>query len=204
MGQPAGGIYDSRLDPVICKALQHPRSLDDMIKCTKFSRSEIRLLYRGFKQECPSGSVSEERLREIYLQFFPQGSPIKYAHYLFTIMDRNHKGTFTFDDYILTLSVLCRGTIEDKLKWIFRFYDISGDGQLSRESFADVIRSLYDLIGPTVQPRVQENEIQKHIDEILEHVDPLQVNQVTVEDFIEYCKDRPPLIESIQSLSSSF
>ncbi|CAF0825372.1 unnamed protein product [Didymodactylos carnosus] len=157
MGQPAGGIYDSRLDPVICKALQHPRSLDDMIKCTKFSRSEIRLLYRGFKQ-----------------------------------------------DYILTLSVLCRGTIEDKLKWIFRFYDISGDGQLSRESFADVIRSLYDLIGPTVQPRVQENEIQKHIDEILEHVDPLQVNQVTVEDFIEYCKDRPPLIESIQSLSSSF
>lgn len=25
-------------------------------------------------KECPGGNVSEERLREIYLQFFPQGS----------------------------------------------------------------------------------------------------------------------------------
>ncbi|CAF1577624.1 unnamed protein product, partial [Rotaria sordida] len=72
------------------------------------------------KKECPGGNVSEERLREIYLQFFPQGNPIKYSHFLFTIMDRNHKGTFTFDDYIITLSVLCRGTIDEKLRWIFR------------------------------------------------------------------------------------
>ncbi|CAF1424711.1 unnamed protein product, partial [Didymodactylos carnosus] len=107
-------------------------------------------------------------------------------------------------DYILTLSVLCRGTVDDKLRWIFRFYDITGDGQLSRESFADIIRSLYDLIGPTVQPRVQESDIQKHIDEIFEHVDPLQVEQITAEDFIEYCKRRPQLIDSIQSLSSTF
>jgi len=191
-------------DNITCKTLQHPRSLDEMMKCTRFNKSEIRLLYRGFKQECPSGNVSEERLREIYLQFFPQGSPIKYTHYLFSMIDRNHKGTFTFDDYILTLSVLCRGTIEEKLRWIFRFYDIAGEGQLSRENFGEVIKSLYELIGPSVQPRVQEGEIQRHIDEIFERIDPLQVDQINVEDFIEYCKTRPLLIESIQSLSSSF
>lgn len=67
-----------------------------------------------FLQECPGGNVSEERLRNIYLQFFPQGSKKhrlsrprrltyicldanKYTHYLFSIMDRNHKGAFTFD-----------------------------------------------------------------------------------------------------------
>lgn len=36
-------------------------------------------------------------------------------------------------DYILTLSVLCRGTLEEKLRWIFRLYDINGEGQLTRE-----------------------------------------------------------------------
>jgi len=73
--------------------------------------------YSIFEKECPGGNVSEERLREIYLQFFPQGSKrvknkrlfafillifssidsIRYSHYLFSIIDRNHKGTFTFD-----------------------------------------------------------------------------------------------------------
>jgi Ca2+-binding EF-hand superfamily protein len=40
---------------------------------------------------------------------------------------------FIFQDYILTLSVLCRGTIDEKLRWIFRFYDINGEGRLTRE-----------------------------------------------------------------------
>jgi len=69
---------------------QHPRSIEDIVKCTRFSKAEIRLLYRSFKQvimiqvkrrtlfllikECPSGNINEERLRGIYLQFFPQGS----------------------------------------------------------------------------------------------------------------------------------
>lgn len=81
---------DTRLDAILSKNLQHRRSLDEITKCTRFSKSEVRLLYRSFKQvclifvgdkiaridlkECPGGNVSEERLREIYLQFFPQGS----------------------------------------------------------------------------------------------------------------------------------
>ena len=60
--------------------------------------------------------MSEERLRAVYIQFFPQGSEWllndaakcpsssssllganKYTHYLFSTIDRNHRGTFTFD-----------------------------------------------------------------------------------------------------------
>jgi len=63
-------VPDTRLDAILSKNLQHPRSIEEIMKCTRFSKSEIRLLYRSFKQECPGGNVSEERLREIYLQFF--------------------------------------------------------------------------------------------------------------------------------------
>ncbi|CAF4857774.1 unnamed protein product [Rotaria socialis] len=65
---------ESRLDALLAKNVQHPRSLEEIMKCTRFSKAEIRLLYRSFKEECPGGNVTEERLREIYLQFFPQGS----------------------------------------------------------------------------------------------------------------------------------
>jgi hypothetical protein len=32
------------------KGSPQPRSIEDIMKCTRFSKSEIRLLYRGFKQ----------------------------------------------------------------------------------------------------------------------------------------------------------
>ncbi|UJR31684.1 hypothetical protein I4U23_019165 [Adineta vaga] len=194
-------VPDARIDATLSKNLQHPRSLEEIVKCTRFSKSEVRLLYRSFKQDCPGGNVSEERLREIYLQLFPQGNSLKYTHLLFSIIDRNHKGTFTFDDYILTLSVLCRGTIDEKLRWIFRLYDFNGDGQLTRENITEVIFAFYDLLGTSVQPRVEEQDVQEHIDKIFERIDPMQTEEITLEDFIDYCKQRPQLIESIQTLS---
>ncbi|CAF1076133.1 unnamed protein product [Adineta ricciae] len=194
-------VPDNRLDGGQSKNLQHPRSLDEIVKCTRFSKSEVRLLYRGFKQECPSGNVSEERLREIYVQIFPQGNALRYTHLLFSVLDRNHKGTFTFDDYILTLSVLCRGTIDEKLRWIFRLYDINGEGSITRDSVAEVILSFYDLLGRSVQPRVEEEDVQEHVDRIFESILSTSTEEIALEDFIEYCKHKPQLIESIQTLS---
>ena len=111
------------------------------------------------------------------------------------IDERKKKSNRRFKDYILTLSILCRGTIDEKLRWIFRLYDQNGEGQLTREvitstfsaflsnfsfffsysiqNVRDIIVSLYDLLGPSVQPRVDESEIQQHVDEIF------QVNLIT-------------------------
>jgi hypothetical protein len=41
---------DAQFDAVLSRNSQHPRSIEDIMKCTHFSKSEIRLLYRSFKQ----------------------------------------------------------------------------------------------------------------------------------------------------------
>ena len=50
-----------------------PGSLDALCQCTKFTRKEIRAIYNGFKQDCPSGTVSKERFKDLYSGFFPLG-----------------------------------------------------------------------------------------------------------------------------------
>ncbi len=40
---------------------------------------------------------------------------------------------FFIQDYIQTLSILVRGSIKEKLQWIFRFYDIYDDGKLTKQ-----------------------------------------------------------------------
>jgi len=46
----------------------------ELIRTTNFSKQEIQCMYRGFKQECPSGTVNEDTFKEIYEKFFPYGS----------------------------------------------------------------------------------------------------------------------------------
>ena len=54
-----------------------PESLDTLVQMTNFSKQELQLMYRGFKQHCPSGMVSEETFKEIFANFFPQGGELK-------------------------------------------------------------------------------------------------------------------------------
>ncbi|CAL8376471.1 unnamed protein product, partial [Gadus morhua 'NCC'] len=55
-------------------AVRHrPEGLEQLEAQTRFSRKELQILYRGFKNECPSGVVNEDTFKDIYSQFFPQG-----------------------------------------------------------------------------------------------------------------------------------
>lgn len=52
--------------------LRGKRELENLTKSTNFSRSELKLLYWGWKCSCPSGTLNEVTFKEIYAQFFPQ------------------------------------------------------------------------------------------------------------------------------------
>lgn len=50
-----------------------PEELTTLAAKTRFTRKEIQMIYRGFKQECPTGYVDEDAFKHIFSQFFPQG-----------------------------------------------------------------------------------------------------------------------------------
>ncbi|XP_031811594.1 Kv channel-interacting protein 2 isoform X3 [Sarcophilus harrisii] len=110
-----------------------PEGLDQLQEQTKFTRKELQVLYRGFKNECPSGIVNEENFKQIYSQFFPQGDSSTYATFLFNAFDTNHDGSVSFEDFVAGLSVILRGTIDDRLNWAFNLYDLNKDGFITKE-----------------------------------------------------------------------
>ena len=118
-----------------------------MAKETKFSVSEVKFLYRAFKQECPTGISSEETFKGIYNKIFPLGDSGKYAHLVFIAIDRNKTGGITFGDFMEFLSLLTRGSTLDRILWSFEFYDVNRDGVISRDEMMKVSisckRSMY-------------------------------------------------------------
>jgi len=126
--------------------------LEDLIKTTKFSKQEIRTMYRGFKQECPGGAVNEDTFKEIYEKFFPYGNATCYAHHVFKAFDVNSSGSISFRDMLISLSTLLHGTQYEKLKWTFRVYDLNGDGVITKAELGNVVVGIYELMGINLLP----------------------------------------------------
>ncbi|GCC40940.1 hypothetical protein chiPu_0024779 [Chiloscyllium punctatum] len=56
-----------------------------------------------------------------------------YAHFLFNAFDSDRHGAIRFEDFVVGLSVLLRGSIHEKLNWAFNLYDINKDGYITKE-----------------------------------------------------------------------
>uniref|UniRef100_A0A7D9N0N8 Kv channel-interacting protein 2 n=1 Tax=Xenopus tropicalis TaxID=8364 RepID=A0A7D9N0N8_XENTR len=182
--QPAVVEDDFELSTVC----HRPEGLEQLQEQTKFTKKELQVLYRGFKNECPSGIVNEENFKQIYSQFFPQGDSSMYAHFLFNAFDTDHSGSVSFEDFVAGLSVILRGTIDDKLNWAFNLYDLNKDGCITKEEMLDIMKSIYDMMGKYTYPNMREEAPREHVENFFQKMDRNKDGVVTIEEFIESCQ----------------
>ncbi|XP_078256791.1 Kv channel-interacting protein 4 isoform X1 [Rhinoraja longicauda] len=192
-------LKDSVEDELEMATVCHrPEGLEQLEAQTKFTKKELQILYRGFKNECPSGIVNEETFKEIYAQFFPQGDASTYAHFLFNAFDTDHNGSVSFEDFVLGLSGLLRGTIQDKLKWAFNLYDINKDGFVTKEEMLDIMKSIYDMMGKYTYPVLREETPRQHVEIFFQKMDKNKDGVVTIDEFIDTCQKDENIMKSMQ------
>ncbi|NXJ86723.1 CSEN protein, partial [Trogon melanurus] len=165
-----------------------PEGLEQLLARTKFTKKELQSLYRGFKNECPSGLVDEETFKLIYSQFFPQGDASAYAHFLFDAFDADRNGALCFQDFAVGLSVLLRGSVQQKLKWAFDLYDINKDGCISKEEMLEIVTSIYDMMGRCTHPPPRAGVPAQHVELFFQKMDRNGDGVVTFEEFLETCQ----------------
>lgn len=54
---------------------------------------------------------------------------------------------FILQDFVTGLSILSRGSMDEKLRWTFSLYDINGDGCITRDEMTDIVTAVYELLG---------------------------------------------------------
>ncbi|TNN71776.1 Kv channel-interacting protein 2 [Liparis tanakae] len=185
---------------IVC---HRPESMDKLQEQTKFTKKELQVLYRGFKNECPCGVVNEENFKIIYSQFFPQGDSSMYAHFLFEAFDTDKNGSIGFEDFVFGLSIILRGTINDRLNWAFNLYDLNKDGCITKEEMFDIMKSIYDMMGKYTYPTMQDDIPREHVESFFQKMDRNKDGVVTIEEFIESCKKKDLLIVTPLALRGS-
>uniref|UniRef100_A0A452U768 Potassium voltage-gated channel interacting protein 3 n=1 Tax=Ursus maritimus TaxID=29073 RepID=A0A452U768_URSMA len=193
---PTGLSSDSELE--LSTVRHQPEGLDQLQAQTKFTKKELQSLYRGFKNECPTGLVDEDTFKLIYSQFFPQGDATTYAHFLFNAFDADGNGAIRFEDFVVGLSILLRGTVHEKLKWAFNLYDINKDGYITKEEMLAIMKSIYDMMGRHTYPILREDAPLEHVERFFQKMDRNQDGVVTIDEFLETCQKDENIMSSMQ------
>lgn len=184
-----------------------PTTISGLCDATGFTPAEVKRLYWSFKSECPSGLVNQETFHIIYSKFFPVGANLScYPNYVFSALDHRNSGVINFEDFAIGLSILLKGSIEDKLKWIFSVYDVNKDGVLSKTELKDLTTSIYDLMGnPTGEKHkseASEQMICARAELSFQRMDVDEDGVVSFQDFLDFCKNDSRVSQSIESLKS--
>ena len=62
------------------------------------------------------------------------------------------------------LSILSRGTIDEKLRWIFNLYDLNRDGKVTKDEMLLIVKSIYELMGKCTEPVIDDNAPREHVE----------------------------------------
>ena len=114
-----------------------------------------------------------------------------------------NNGQITFSDYVVALSRLCRGTMQDKIQWIFTLYDINKDGKISYEEVLQISIAIYALLGFQVYPVHNGKTYESHAKKVFKKLDSKQTGFVTFEQFKDVCLQDETILRSMERLDAS-
>ncbi|EQC30597.1 hypothetical protein SDRG_11652 [Saprolegnia diclina VS20] len=121
---------------------------------THFDRSQLEQLQLEFqfilrttnhaKLPTLAGGINKEVLRPILSRVIPEWGP-KSLDQLFEVLQPDARGHVDFQRLMLALSVLCKGTLEEKLQLCFDLYDGEKVGHLDVEQMILMAGSLCEI-----------------------------------------------------------
>jgi Ca2+-binding EF-hand superfamily protein len=197
LSKSKGENDDHDLDDLEMQVVRYkPEGLDALCRNTKFSRKELQVMYRGFKQECPTGIVNEETFKDIYAQFFPQDSSA-YAHYVFNTFDQDRNGSISFEEFVMGLSILARGSLHEKLQWAFNLYDINGDGIITKDEMLDIVVAIYDMMGRFADPVIDDHTAKDHVEKVFQRMDTNRDGVISIDEFMDSCHKDDSISKSL-------
>ena len=79
--------------------------------------------------------------------------------HIYDLFDVDKNGEISFGEWIVVLSVLTRGSLQDKLDWIFQLLDVDGDGHITRTELTFIISYLEKLYPSLGDPAFFVDEI---------------------------------------------
>ena len=151
------------------------------------------------------------------MQYFPLNGLL--GERLFAQFDKKQNGLIDFNEFICGLATVCRGSIDDKIHFIFDMYDVSHDKTVSKQELTtllnhvpkDVLHNFTNLYDPdnTALLSLTHDEDYEKIDNYTNHdvverafleCDLNHEGRLTYEEFKMWVQRNPSMMEYLENI----
>ena len=172
---------------------------------TEFTDNELKewyQWYRGILLDMPNGRMDVEEFKKIYNRMFPSGVDDKYAEHVFRSFDKNKDGQIDFREFVISISITSRGTLEQKLQWAFKVYDIDEDGYITRKEMLEIVKAIFKMsrhnsLSNSLSVSEDVATPEERVDDIIKQLDANMDGKLSEKEFIDGSKNNPDIVSKL-------
>eukprot|EP00007_Cunea_sp_BSH-02190019_P007547 CAMPEP_0174234814 /NCGR_PEP_ID=MMETSP0417-20130205/4453_1 /TAXON_ID=242541 /ORGANISM="Mayorella sp, Strain BSH-02190019" /LENGTH=1117 /DNA_ID=CAMNT_0015313229 /DNA_START=45 /DNA_END=3398 /DNA_ORIENTATION=- len=164
---------------------QEKKSLFERLAAeTHFGRAELEAIHSKWSSQATDGLLTREQFAE-GMKEMGVTDPLLIEQQ-FLAFDEDGDGTVSFLEFCVGLSVLQRGSIEERLQFMFKAYDVDNSGDLSPQEVFNLYKATLNSRGR----HVSDAELQQYVKDIFAVADLDNSGGIDVDEFIMAVKQQ--------------
>ncbi|XP_015370569.1 PREDICTED: EF-hand calcium-binding domain-containing protein 1 isoform X2 [Diuraphis noxia] len=197
------------------KPIVPPNFVENLFKQTRFSKKEIVGLCKLFKKlvaiygaestssvaamssvvliTIPTQGFDRLMFREFLQIEFGIATEEILTDRIFCFFDQRNDGVIHEDEWITGLSVLLKGTQDERIKYTFTIYDLNNDGFITKEEIFSLLRN---CLVKHPQDEDPDEGVRELVDIVLRKMDCDKDSKLSFEDFSTSVNKQSLLLEA--------
>eukprot|EP00941_MAST-03F_sp_MAST-3F-sp1_P004243 g4243.t1 len=159
-----------------------------MAHVVKFDKRELDQLQEAIDEKLEEETtITKDQFEEVMGGIKIRNSDREILDRMFILFDETGDAIIDINDYITGVRLLCKGSFEEHLEFVFKLYDTEENGTCTKEDVEKVFLALNNTIGWFGDKNFDEGEFRLFIEEI---TDPAMCND---DGDFEYAQNIPTL-----------
>lgn len=167
------------------QVLVSQQSLDFIIEKTSATKEDVEEQHNNFLKEYPDGKITKKGFSKMMKKCFPDQDVGKLENHIFRMYDMNKDGKVDFREFMIVLTIMSSGTIQENLEQIFRIFDVNNDGTISHKELTRIVKDLFNLLDKEDNPTMASEKALA--DTAFNEMDKDKDAKVTKEEFTSAC-----------------
>ena len=147
--------------------------IQTIVEETGFDEKEVTHEYEKFSTKYPDLEVSRE-------VFMLANREFVLAENLFNVFDVNKSNSLNFYEFMQIKRAMELTEIEEKMEWVFKIFDIDGQGYIDVLELKNVIEGVFKMVGK----EIQDDEVMDCVAEIRYAIDDDRDWKITKDEFV--------------------
>lgn len=173
-------------------------------------QAEVNTLIEYYKRKDPHNQgLLPQQFKEAVGEFIASGLTIdpNIIFNIFNTAESGVQGRVSIREFILGYAILCRGTTENRLRYLFAIYGADGPGFLTRDQLIRSLKLMQRIVSEVSldpdETDTEENEehIRQVADNLIADSSWPETNTISYDDFIEKVKEEDVVMSWLEKLS---